>query len=64
MLGLLTLKVLLEKIDFVVLLDAFFSVLNQIFGSKRVAKVSFSKHLLLILCNIERLSVIKLLGPT
>ena len=32
-LGLLSLEILLEQVDFVVLLDALFSVLNQILGS-------------------------------
>lgn len=62
-LWLFTLEVFLEQVDFVVLLDAFFGILNQILSSHGVAKVDFSQHFLLVFCDVEGLGIIEFLWP-
>ena len=63
MLWLFTFKVLFEKVDLIVLLDAVPSSVCQLGGGHLEAEVDFSQHLLLILQDVEGLSVIEFLGP-
>ena len=62
-LWLFTLEVFLEQVDFVVLLDAFFGILNQILSSEGIAEVDFSQHFLLVFSDVEGLGIIEFLWP-
>jgi len=62
-LWLFTFKVLFEKVDLIVLLDAVASSVGQLGGGHLETEVDFSQHLLLILRDFLGLSVIEFLGP-
>ena len=63
MLGLLASEILLEEIDFVVLLDALLGVLDEIAGRVGVLQDRISQKLLLILGNFSGLFGIVFAGP-
>ena len=63
MLLLFTFKVLFEKVDLIVLLNAVASSVCQLGGGHLETEVDFSQHLLLILLDVWGLSVIIFLGP-
>lgn len=56
-------EVLLEQIDFVVLLDALFRVRDEVSGSREVAKQRVPQHFFLILQYVIRLEVVQFFRP-
>jgi hypothetical protein len=63
-LGLLSVKVLFEQINLVVLADALLGGVRKVSSCGLKAEIDFTKHFLLVLCDVKGLSVVKFLGPS
>jgi hypothetical protein len=62
--GLLTMEILFEEINLIVLLDSLLGTTSKVLSGLREAESWVSVKLLLILSNISGLGVIELLWPT
>jgi len=62
-LSLFSVEVLFKQIDLVVLADALARRVYQVGGGRLETEINLTKHLFLILGNVQSLSVVELLGP-